>query len=49
MTDPRYTVLMVKPTTHEAVRQESEHSGLKMWAIVDRAVSDYIHKNGGCD
>lgn len=49
MTDPRYTVLMVKPTTHEAVRLESERSGMKMWGVVDRAVNDYIRKNGGCD
>lgn len=43
---PGFTMLLVRNDTHAAIKREAESTGMKLWAIADRAVMEYIQANG---
>jgi len=41
-----YTTLAVRHVTRERIKAESENTGLKMWALVDRMAESYFQHRG---
>jgi len=39
-----YTTVAVKHGTRERIKAEAEHTGLKMWALVDQMADNYFNQ-----